>query len=245
MPHIALRKALPLLLRKKMGGADLVGLSLYAHRFQKPGELCTIVREMEHTIREAGAGDIVTIQACLRSVARSRIFSQEVRAKSRRSTTCRRFALSLVDEGPANVERKLAQCLPTFWCEGACSLVVEYDACNVSLWSASVTGSSVFSSSPSARTRIVLRACSMVQVMAERQGKCVSILSGSPRYFCRYSLDRNDRSCSGACPVPSSLLVSSRTKLWRCNKSVRVQSAVLWQGRIAASLSSHSLYFSA
>ena len=34
---------------------------------------------MERSIREAEAGDIVTIQTCLRSVARSCIFSDQVR----------------------------------------------------------------------------------------------------------------------------------------------------------------------
>eukprot|EP00903_Cladosiphon_okamuranus_P019584 g18012.t1 len=43
-----------------------------------PGELYMIVREIERSIREAGIGDVVTIQSCLRAVARTCIFTEAV-----------------------------------------------------------------------------------------------------------------------------------------------------------------------
>eukprot|EP00752_Nemacystus_decipiens_P002249 g2131.t1 len=43
-----------------------------------PGELYMIVREIERSVREAGIGNVVTMQTCLRSVARACIFTDAV-----------------------------------------------------------------------------------------------------------------------------------------------------------------------
>lgn len=41
-----------------------------------------IVREIERSVREAGHGDVVTMQTCLRAVARACIFTDAVRKAS-------------------------------------------------------------------------------------------------------------------------------------------------------------------
>ncbi|CAM9144513.1 unnamed protein product [Scytosiphon promiscuus] len=54
---------------------------LCSNRSLSPGELRTIVREMEASLQEAGTGDQITVQTCLRAVAHSCIFSDTVTSR--------------------------------------------------------------------------------------------------------------------------------------------------------------------
>lgn len=60
------------------------------HHRRQTGELYTIVREMERSIREVGVGDIVTMENFLRSVAQGCMFTDAV-SKERTQKSIQRY----------------------------------------------------------------------------------------------------------------------------------------------------------